>query len=128
MAVLQPFSLLAKLLFATDDGKPQVEHTAQGDGQFTTLAAGTLTVLGASTTPVPFGTTPAAGAKAVQLEYLADAVNLQPIQVTFNGGTDQMEISPGGSITYHNPNPVAGLTGMTLAHTTNGTVNYRVLG
>lgn len=128
MATQEPFTASGALLYSPDDGKPQVQHDASHVGQFTQKAEEKLDLTGSGTHAVGFGSIATPGVKAVQIEVDVGLPGQQPILVRVNGGTDDIELSPGGFITYCNPNPVAGITSLDIVHTTDVCVQVRLLG
>lgn len=82
---------------------------------------------GAASQSVDFGTIGSAGAKGVLIAYdiLQSAA---PLQLTFNGGSEPIELAQGGFLIYISPNPVDGVTSLSIAHTTVGTVRVWLLG
>ena len=55
--------------------------------------------------------------KALQISIDASST-AAPINVRINGGTDDIEISPGGHMQVHNPVPSVGITSVEIIHTT----------
>lgn len=86
-----------------------------------------LIMTGAGTTTVPFGTVGAPGLKMLLIEYEADPLAL-PIQLKFNGGTDPLELAPGGFLAYGNPVPTTGITALTITRTGDAVVRVRLFG
>jgi|SRR5688572_20052401 len=123
----EPFTLTASLVLPPDTGQPNETLEYLFSGTFNSAAKHKLDLSGSATHVVGFGTIPAAGAKAIFLEYENLAPTNAVIQVTFNGG-DPIPVSPGGFIAYSNPTPAAGITAMTIAHTTSCTVRLAILG
>lgn len=86
-----------------------------------------LIMSGVGSTSVPFGTVGSPGAKMVLLEFEADPL-AQPIQLRFNGGTDPIELAPGGFFAYGNPVPAAGITAISITRTGDAVVRVRLFG
>ena len=127
MAV-EPFSLQASVTLAPDDGQPNAILDFSFTGQFSSKMTQKLELSGTGTHAVGFGTIAAPGVKAVFLEYLNNAASgLQPVMLTVNGGTDDIEVSPGGCWIYCNPNAVAGITSLSIAHTSSATIRVTLL-
>jgi len=68
------------------------------------------------TVAVPFGTIPAAGAKVVCVFYELDA-DAPNLELSFNGGNEPLELSPGGFLVYASPVPDAGIATISIGHT-----------
>ncbi len=83
------------------------------------VAAGTITL--------DFGTLPAAGAKAIMVLYDAQA-SAAPVEFSFNASATPLELSQGGFIILASPTPVAGVTSMSVDHTTTGHLRIWILG
>lgn len=81
----------------------------------------------AGTISLDFGTMPAEGCKAILVTYepLSSAA---PVQITFNDASVPLELTQGGFLVFASPKPVAGITSMTVAHTTAGKLRVWILG
>ncbi len=123
----EPSIISASLELPPDTSQPNAILSHAFSGTFLHGGPVKLELIGASTHSVGFGTIPAAGAKAVWLEYENLAPTNAVVLVTFNAG-DPIPISPGGFLLYSNPTPAAGITAMTIAHTTTCTVRVALLG
>jgi len=108
-----PFSLQGTFVFPPDDGEPNATRKFSQSGSFTQK----------SEHDVAFGTITAP--KAIVLEV--DSSSLGPVNMRVNGGTDNIEISPGGFVVYSNPVPDAPITELALVHTVNARVQVRLL-
>lgn len=130
MASPAPFTYSATLAYPPDEGVSACEIPITLSAYFSNSASFLYELSGAGTQDVDFGSITPNGAKMVQIEVDADASPAaQPVQVTFNGGTDQIEISPGGFLSYGSPSPTAaGILSMSIAHAADVTVRVRVLG
>jgi hypothetical protein len=110
-----PFSLAASLTYPPDDGQPAAIRDFSGSGNFDSKVEAELDLSGAGTQSVDMGTV--ANAKVVLIEVAPDSTNLAPVNVNINGGTDNVEISPGGSWLYHNPSPTTGISAIDIVYT-----------
>jgi hypothetical protein len=126
-ATTNPFTLQGTLTLPPDEGAQQVPISFSLSGSFTSLLESRLVMTGAGTTVVPFGTVGTPGAKVLVIEYEA-AVGAAPVQLNFNGGTDDIELAPGGLLVYASPVPVAGLTSLSIVRTTDAVIRVRLLG
>lgn len=121
------FVLNGSLQYPPDEGAPPVTVqfgiTAQGQSQ----EGGRMTLTGTGTKVIPFGTVGSPGAKGVLIEYLPQPGGV-PVNVTFNGGTDALEISPGGFLAIGNPAPTAGITSLSIAYTADCQLRVQLLG
>ena len=124
----EPFTLQASLVLAPDDGQPNATIDYSFGGQFEHKVVQKLELSGTGSHTVGFGTVGSPGAKAIFLEYLNNAASgLSPVQLTVNGGSDTIEVSPGGCFLYCNPTAASGITGMAIAHTSACTIRVSIL-
>jgi len=79
------------------------------------------------TLPVDFGTIPTAGAKLIAMKY-ESRPGAAPVRLQINGGTNTIELSSGGCISYFSPTPDVGITSLSITHTTSGRIRVWVLG
>lgn len=118
------FSLQGSFDYPPDDGEPIAKRPYSASGSFDSKQEADLQLVGAGTQTVGFGTLPAV--KAMVIEVAASS--LAPVNIRINGGTDDIEISPGGFWSYSNPAPSAGITAMDVVHTMDAKVQIRLLG
>jgi hypothetical protein len=125
-----PYSAKSTLTFPPDDEKTAVERSAAYSGNFTQRVEHKLSLVGAGTHVVGFGTIAAPGVRAILLEYNNDDPqgSLAPLAVTVNGGVTAMEVAPGGHFSFSSPTPTAGITSMSIGHTAAARVNIWMLG
>jgi len=88
---------------------------------------------GAGTKAVDMAGISSAGAKFFSIEVSTttpdDLPASAPVNLRVNGGTDDIELSPGGFIIFGSPNPTAsGITSLDLVHTQDAKVIVRVYG
>ncbi len=121
------FVLSGQLLSPPDEGALPVPVAFNVTGQAQSEEGGRLSLVGTGTKVVAFGTVGSPGAKAVLIEYLPTSTGA-PIQVTFNGGSGGVEISPGGFLAIGSPVPVAGITAISIAFTSDCQVRVKLLG
>jgi hypothetical protein len=119
-----PFSMSGVFTYPPDDGQPVATRDFSQSGQFNSKSEEDLVLVGAGTISVGFGTV--AMAKAVLIEVAATAS--APIEVKLNGGTDVLEISPGGFWAYSSPAPSVGITALDIDYTADAKVKVRILG
>jgi len=74
-----------------------------------------------------FGTISKGGAKMIAVQY-DPRIGASPIHIVINDGADSYELSPGGFIVYFSPNPVAGITAISITHSTSGRVRVWIMG
>jgi hypothetical protein len=115
------------LTLSPDDGQPVAPRDYAFSGTFEHKQEFKMELSGASTTAVGFGTIPASGAKVLWLEYLLNTTGLPVLNVRFNGGSEDIELSPGGILVKSSPSPAAGFTSLSLIHTAGGTVRGTLL-
>jgi len=124
-ASTNPFSVLGTLTFPPDEGQQQVSLAFGLSNQFTSVLDMRLALTGAGTTVVPFGSV--ATAKLLLVEFEA-ASGAAPINLLINGGTDEIELSPGGLLLLASPTPQSGVAGLSIVRTTDAVVRVRLLG
>ena len=73
---------------------------------------------------VDFGSV--ADAKAIFVEVASDAA--APINLRFNGGTDDHEVAAGGFYAASNPVPATGVSALSIVYTADAKVTVRILG
>jgi hypothetical protein len=119
-----PYTFSGTLVYPPDDGQPAVARPFSVSGQYDVKAEFDYDLLGGGTQVVDFGSV--SDAKAIQIEVAADAQ--APVNVRFNGGTDDVEISAGGFLCAANPAPSTGVSALSLVHTNDAKVQVRILG
>lgn len=122
-----PFKVSGTLSFPPDEGQQAVPVVFGLTGQYKSVLDTRLALVGSGTTVVPFGSVGAPGAKLALVEYEAEQ-GASPIQLKFNGGSDPLELSAGGFFSYGSPNPVTGITSMSIVRTGDATVRVRLFG
>lgn len=124
-ASISPFVLQGTLSYPPDVNQQPVGIPFGANGTYTTLLDARLVMVGAGTEVVPFGTV--AGAKVLLIEYEV-TTGAVAVQVNVNGGTDDIELSPGGFWAYSNPIPVVGITALSIVRTADAVIRVRLLG
>jgi hypothetical protein len=120
-----PFSLSGLLVYPPDDGQPNASRDLSGSGSFSSKVEAELNLVAPGTTVVGMGTI--ANARVVLVEVGVLASNPAPINVRLNGGTDDIEISPGGSWLYYNPTPTNGISAISVTNTDSKRVKVTIL-
>jgi|HubBroStandDraft_1064217.scaffolds.fasta_scaffold226870_2 hypothetical protein len=122
-----PFSIAATLQLPGDSGLPADPIPFNVSSQFGSLSEMVLNLSGSGTKAVALGTinTPGVVGLLIKMDPSATA---QPVQVTVNGGSTPIEISPGGGFLYANPNPAAGITSLSIAFPTSCVVRIWAMG
>lgn len=118
------FALAGSLDYPPDDGQPVGKRVFSQSGSFDSKSEVDLILTGTGTHEVGFGTV--VGAKAILLEVASSS--LASVNVRFNGGTDDVEIAPGGFFAYSNPVPDSGIESMSIVYTMDARVQLRILG
>lgn len=118
------FTLQGSFDYPPDDGEPIAKRPYSQSGNFDSKSEQDLELTGAGTQAVGFGTLVAVKAMVVEVSPSA----LAPVNLRINGGTDDIEIAPGGFWAYSNPTPSAGITAMDVVHTMDAKVQIRLLG
>jgi len=127
MATSIAFNLTGQLQSPPDEGAPPASIAFGVTGQAQSEEGGRLNLVGAGTKVIAFGTVGTPGAKAVLIEYLPNSAG-EPVLVKFNGGTDELEISPGGFFALGSPTPVDGIVSLSIAYTSDCQVRVKLLG
>lgn len=126
----EPFNVSAEFSVPPYTGTPECPVPLAANGTYESKGSGRLSLSGTGTAALNFGGLAAAGAKLVVVQVAPDAsLAAQPVDVTFNGSSDAVQLSPGGFLLVHNPKPTAsGLLSGQVAHTANAIVWYWVFG
>lgn len=124
MASAVPFSVSSSLTYSPDDGQPDAIHALVGSGVFDIKADRLLNLAGAGTTVITLD----GPAKVLFIKVDAQAISPTVINVNINGGSENIEIAPGGGILLFNPVPVVGITSIDIVHTTTNIVHVVALG
>lgn len=119
-----PFSFSGSLVYPPDAGQPNATRAFSQSGNFTVKAEFDYDLSGAGSQTVDFGSV--ADAKAILIEVASDAA--APVNLRFNGGTDDIEVSAGGFFCLASPAPSTGVTALSIVHTDAAKVNVRILG
>lgn len=117
------YVLDGKLSYPPDDGQPVALRPFSQSGSFDNKVEADLNLTGAGTHVVNFGTV--GEAKVVMIEVSSDAA--APVNLLFNGGTDDVELGAGGFLAYCNPIPGTGVTAISIVHTNTARVQVRLL-
>jgi hypothetical protein len=117
------FSFQGALNYPPDSGQPVASRAFSQSGSFTSKAEYEYVLTGAGTQIVDFGSV--TKAKAVLIDVHADSA--APVNVIFNGGTEPIEISPGGFAALASPTPSTGISGLALVHSDDANVDVYVL-
>ena len=127
-----PFSYNATLQYPPDVGAPTSSIPVAMAGNFESSASFVFKLEGAGEQVVDLGTIAPEGCKLLSIEVDADpSPAAAAVMVQFNGGgvPGQVELAPGGFMTVGSPIPTtAGITSLSLVHTTNLCVRVRILG
>ena len=121
-----PFAFAGSFQLPPDSGSPADPIAFNMSSQFDSLNEQVLNLTGSGTKVIPFGTVPAAGLKGLLLKVDANPTGT-PVTVAINGGTP-FEVSPGGFVALGSPAPVAGVTAISVTHTSANKVRVWALG
>ena len=127
MASTNPIVVQGTVSFPPDEGQSAVPVSFGYSGQYSSVVDSKLSMTGAGTQVVPFGTIGSPGAKAVLLEYEA-AQGAAPVQLKFNGSADSIELAPGGTFLLASPAPATGITALSIVRTSDATIRVRLFG
>jgi hypothetical protein len=120
-----PFVVQGTLVYPPDEGQQQVSLPFGLSGAFTSVLDTRLVLAGAGTTLVPFGSVVNAKLLLVEVELAQAAA---PVNLHVNGGTDDLELSPGGLLLMASPSPTDGWARLEIVRTTDAVVRVRLLG
>lgn len=120
-ASTSPLIVSGNLNFPPSTGLPNLDIPFSGSTSYTQPGHDRLALSGSSTHSVDLGTVGAPGLKAIGL-LLEDDGAASPINLRFNGGTDDWEVSRGGFILYFSPAPATGITALSIVHTSDACV------
>lgn len=124
----KPYTLSAVATLPPDDGQPIGQRDLLASGNFTHKMEAEYVLPASGSVTVNFGTIPSTGAKLVLVDYPVSTVSDAPITVTVNGANQGIPISRGGGLVLSSPDPSgAGITAMTITHTTTGVVKVTLL-
>lgn len=99
-------------------GQPECPVPLNFTGQYTRKTVQRFELSGTGSDSVDLSNLPAEGAKLIVVQVDPDSSPAaQPVQFQINGGTDNLELSPGSFLAYGNAKPVAGVTQLDLDHT-----------
>lgn len=110
------YTYSGQLNYPPDSGQPAADRAFSISGNFDAKSVVELELTGAGTQVVDFGSIAAPGAAVVLVKHDADASG-SPIQLRFNGGSDDIELAPGGFLAYSSPVPATGITALSVIHT-----------
>jgi hypothetical protein len=122
-----PFAFAGTLQIPSDPSLPPDGIPVNMQGQFSSENTQILNLTGSGSKTVPFGTIGSAGLNGLLIRVDPNATS-QPINVTVNGGSMPIEISPGGFLSFGSPNPATGITSISIAYTSNNVVRIWALG
>lgn len=121
------FSFAGQLNAPVDEGQPVAVRPFGLSSQFSSENTQRLSLTGAGSVELAFGSLGSPGAKGMLIEYLPSQ-GAAPVQITFNSGSDDLELSPGGFLAYGSPNPVTGILSLEIAYTADCTIRIWLAG
>lgn len=116
-ATPQPVAFVGAFQLAADQSLPQDPIPFNFSGQYTALVAVLENPVGAGTINVPFGTIISPGAKGLLVRYDGPQTGAAAVQLTLNGGSAPIELTPGSFLVYFNATPSTGITSASFAVT-----------
>ena len=127
MATTNAIVIQGTVQFPPDEGQPAVPVPFGLSSSYSSVVDSKLVMVGSGSQVVPFGTVGSPGAKAMLVEY-EQQVGAPPVQLRINGGSDNLELSPGGFICLGSPAPAVGITSLTIVRTADATIRVRLFG
>ena len=129
MSTTIPFTASSLLTFPPDLGQPAVDRPSSASGTFVSKSELDYDLTGSGTQAVTLSVG-SLGAKALQIEVDSSSANpTVPVYIKMNGGTEQLQITPGGFVVISNPVPSAGgILTLSIVYTVACTVRIRALG
>ena len=124
-----PFSFVSSLKFPANTGQPEETIGINFVGQHGPRSEQVLILTGSGTHVLSFGTVASPGAKLLLVMVDSD-ISAQPVNLRFNSGSagGQAEVSPGGFLVIGSPNPVSGITSLSIVYASNVVVRVWILG
>lgn len=122
-----PFAFAGTLQIPGDSSLPQDPIPFGMNSQFGSENKQVLNLTGSGTKAFPFGTVGGSGLNGLLIKVDPNAT-AQPVMVTINGGTQPLEISPGGFLAVGSPTPSSGITAITITWTSANVVRIWGLG
>ena len=122
MPTAVPFTLAASIDFSPDGVAPTCPRSRSITGAWDEKDDDQHNLTGSGSVVV----TLKGPAKALYITVDASST-AAPLNIRINGGTDDIEISPGGLMVLSNPNPSVGITSVTIVHTTANVVTLVAL-
>jgi len=119
-----PYSISGSLDYPPDDGQPIAKRPFSQSGTFDSKQESEIVLSGSGSHDVDLGTV--ANIKAILVEVAGSSQ--AAINIRLNGGTVDMEVSPGGFFAYSNPVPNTGVDQIEITYTADARVLIRVLG
>lgn len=108
-----PFSVSVAVAFARDAGQPECTTAFSLSDTFEAKDDDVYDLVGAGTENITLK-----GEAKLLLIKLDASATAAAVLVVLNGGADEIEIPPGGCKLIVNPAPSAGVTSLTIEHTT----------
>lgn len=125
----QPVAFAGSFQLAPDQSLPQDAIPFNFSGQYVALSAELANPQGAATIAVPFGSIATPGCKGLLVRYdAAQPQGAAAAQLTLNGGSQAIELTPGSLLVYFNANPVSGVTSASITVTAACQLRVWVLG
>lgn len=124
---MTPFSIVAALNLPGDAGLPADQIPFNGSSSFGSAAESVLNLTGAGTKAVGLGSIATPGIMGLLIKVDPNSSG-QPVNIVVNGSLTPLEISPGGGLLYFNPQPVAGITSLSVTYATSCVVRIWALG
>ena len=117
-----PFTVNASLAFSPDGVGPEATQAQSASGTYDEKDDDQFSLTGSGSAAM----TLKGPAKALQISVDPSAT-ASVINVRINGGTDDIEVAPGGHIQIFNPVPSVGITSLLIVHTTANVVKVIAL-
>lgn len=122
--MVTPYSFQGTLVYPPDEGQPAATRAFTQSGNYASKIEADYVLTGSGVQVVDFGSV--ADAKAILVEVASDAA--APINLRFNGGTDDHEVAAGGFYAASNPVPATGVSALSIVYTADAKVTVRILG
>jgi hypothetical protein len=128
MPTPQPVAFAGAFQLAPDQSLPQDPIPFNYSGTFLALECSLLNQGGAGSVAIPFGSLIAPGVKGLLIRYDAQPAPAVAVMLRLNGGTTDVELTPGSFFVYFNAAPAAGITSALLVFTAPCQMRVWVLG
>lgn len=124
----QPVAFNGALSLSADQSLPPDPIPYNFSGQYVELLDTLFNLTSSGTVDVPFGSIGAPGALGLLISYPPNQTGAASVYVTINGGSEALELGPGGMLVWFNPSAAVGLTACSIEYSAACQLRVRLLG